>query len=650
MLARRDPPAAAEAKPDPRQLNTGVLCDGLRAIDIDVDNPTLCRAIQNKAMTMFGETIIRYRDNSPRILMVYRAASGAPPKAHVASELGKVEVLGHGQQFVAYGVHSSGSPLRWMPEAPHEATLQGLPALTEAQVREFLEACAVTLGAKAPGKRSETPTATSGKGLRADSLQVITALHAIPNDGPTDWESWNRIGMAIWAATGGSSSGLLAWHAWSEQHPSYDAAATQDRWDHYFQSPPTHIGAGTLFYMARAARGTPGEDPSEMQTPAPYDEVYEAPPAAKKPVISSEIGSDKSLPYTLLSEVQPKLDASDFVEGVLTDGSMSVVYGESNSGKTFFVSDLAIRVAAGMGWRDKEVEQGAVLYLALEGGFGIVNRIAAFREVHGLDTQEVPFAFVTVGINLLDPEQDAKPVIETVKKIKEQFKEIPLRLIVVDTLSRAMAGGNENAPEDMTRLVATGDQIREHTGAHLLWIHHSGKDQAKGARGHSSLRAATDTEIEISAEGQQRMARVTKQRDLECSGEFTFTLKVIELGENKRGKPVTSCVVEHDDGQAPGGASVHRRQPKGHAKRAFEVLCDLISSSGQQHASTPGGVLSVPDKWWRERFYERAMPGAEAEAKKKAFQRVSSELLNGHFVAFDRGRVWLPGRDPGNVS
>ena len=41
------------------------------------------------------------------------------------------------------------------------------------------------------------------------------------------------------------------------------------------------------------------------------------------------------------------------------------------------------------------------------------------------------------------------------------------------------------------------------------------------------------------------LQEVTKQRDLETAGEFSFRLQRVELGDNDRGKPVTSCVVQH---------------------------------------------------------------------------------------------------------
>jgi hypothetical protein len=257
-----------------------------------------------------------------------------------------------------------------------------------------------------------------------------------------------------------------------------------------------------------------------------------------------------------------------------------------------------------------------------------------------MEDANIPFAIVPVALNLLDPEADASAVIDTMKAVSERFGMAPT-LIVVDTLARAIAGGNENSSEDMGALVRNGDLIRQATGAHLAWIHHSGKDQAKGARGHSSLRAATDTEIEVVATGAARQASVTKQRDMECGGAFGFTLKVVELGANRRGKAVTSCIVEVGDEHTPGGVPARRRL-KGQKQRALEVLADLIASSGRTgDPGVPPGCPSVPETWWRERFYERAMPGAEAEARKKAFRRAADELLEAKAVGMGGSRVWV---------
>ena len=60
------------------------------------------------------------------------------------------------------------------------------------------------------------------------------------------------------------------------------------------------------------------------------------------------------------------------------------------------------------------------------------------------------------------------------------------------------------------------------------------------------------------------------------------------------------------------------------------------------YAATPLGSISVPDKWWRERFYDGAMPGAADETKQKAFRRASDALVELRRVGMGGGRVWLP--------
>ena len=362
------------------------------------------------------------------------------------------------------------------------------------------------------------------------------------------------------------------------------------------------------------------------------------------------IKSGTVLPFTLFSNIEAVLDANDFVEGLLTETAMSVIYGESNCGKTFLALDLALHVASGTTWYGREVTQGSVLYLALEGGIGIHNRLTAYRDAHNLDDSDVAFALVSQGLNLRNQQGDLAATVATAKAIERHFR-MPLRLIVIDTLSRAMAGGNENAPEDMTSLVDAGDRLRQATGAHVMWIHHSGKDQARGARGHSSLRAATDTEIEVLADEDGLRAEVRKQRDLVSGDVFHFTREVVELGNNPRGKPVTSCVIRAADKGSP-SLQDPARTTKGHTRRAYEVLCNIIAAEGQYDlVGVPERIASVPEQLWRDKFYGATRHGDKQDTKQKAFNRATKELFTRHLVATSSGRVWLTSRvQPGQNS
>src|SRR5690349_8354623 len=71
--ARRDPPEAATMPAVPHATNTGIMADGLRAIDGDIDEPELAGRVRALAIEMLGDTIIRCRENSPRFLLPHQA-------------------------------------------------------------------------------------------------------------------------------------------------------------------------------------------------------------------------------------------------------------------------------------------------------------------------------------------------------------------------------------------------------------------------------------------------------------------------------------------------------------------------------------------------------------------------------------------------
>ena len=281
--------------------------------------------------------------------------------------------------------------------------------------------------------------------------------------------------------------------------------------------------------------------------PADRDDVDRAPPPQRE----TKAARPAAYPLIWASDLAQVLDAKDFVQGLLLESGATVVYGESNSGKTFWATDLALHVAAGRDWNGRRVEQGGVVYVALEGGYGFRNRVAAWCTETGIDRATLRFAAITVGVNLLQHDADVQSLIEAIKAAADHIC-MPVRLVIIDTLSRALAGGDENSSQDMGALVKGMDLIRAETSANVTFIHHSGKDAARGARGHSLLRAAIDTEVEITAdpESDARTATVVKQRDLPKGGTFGFRLHPLVIGENRHGEAVTTCIVQHNVEQA----------------------------------------------------------------------------------------------------
>ncbi len=270
--------------------------------------------------------------------------------------------------------------------------------------------------------------------------------------------------------------------------------------------------------------------------PPSLSDVPPTAPAAKRTTGVEVLGIVELETYP---EPDPLID--DFINA----GDTSVFFGEPGVSKTFVTLGAAFCVALGWDWHGRGVEHGGVIYVAGEGAGGLRRRIRAFREHHGLErTASAAFGLVCDVINFRD-KHEVNALAEAVKAASSRWK-VPLRWIVVDTLSRALAGGNENAPEDMGALLNGAARLQAATGRpHVTFIHHSGKDDTRGARGHSSLKGAVDTEVKFERQdGGVVRVTATKQRDLEEGRSMAFKLRQIELGQDRRGRPVTSCVVE----------------------------------------------------------------------------------------------------------
>jgi KaiC/GvpD/RAD55 family RecA-like ATPase len=281
--------------------------------------------------------------------------------------------------------------------------------------------------------------------------------------------------------------------------------------------------------------------------PATRDSKPELAPVAKAARRSLNIVSAADLPATYAAP-------DELVQGLLTTGGNSMLYGDSHCGKTFLAIDLAIAIASGTDWMGRRVEQGLVLYLAAESPESVRSRLQAYQKHYGI---RVPNLFIVQKpINLFVDDADTEAIIEEVKMMEAQHG-LPVRLIVGDTLARLSAGANENMGQDMGRVIARIDRIRSACSAHFMLIHHIGKNPAAGARGWNGVRAAVDVEIEVTEQAASRCAEVTKNRDLGSKGErIGFTLDVVELGTTKWGKTAATCVV------VPAAAPERRSGPR----------------------------------------------------------------------------------------
>lgn len=329
------------------------------------------------------------------------------------------------------------------------------------------------------------------------------------------------------------------------------------------------------------------------------------------------------------------LNHAFLVEDLIFVGDIGMFYGASGSGKSFAAVDMGLSIARGVPFLGKRTRKGAVIYQAGEGGRGLVKRLQAYRSHHQCAAEDVPFILLPARVDFFAKDGDTDAFIEECMAWKAALPE-PLAAIIIDTFSTASPGANENASEDVSRLISAGEAIAKATGAALFWVHHKNAAGDR-ERGHTSLRANIDTAIEVikDEETNFRTLRLAKMKDGGDGLKLGFELQAIQVGVYDDGKPITSCVVvpaqiEPDrPGQrlrlAPGEAKFLKvldeacarhggivppgpRTPDGQSGvewGAFRDMYVMLCGQGRSQTAISTALSNDGDKLWRSGLIER---------------------------------------------
>jgi putative DNA primase/helicase len=285
------------------------------------------------------------------------------------------------------------------------------------------------------------------------------------------------------------------------------------------------------------------------------------------------------------------------IDGALPASGLAAVYGPSGVGKSFFALDAVAAIAEGRDWFGHGTNARPIVYSVLEGQDGFKHRVRAWEQHHGRKLPQ-SIRLMMSSFNITS-EQDVTDFTAVLPKGC---------IVVIDTLNAAAAGVDENGSVGMGLILAGAKRLAQISEGLAILVHHSGKSEGAGLRGHSSLIGALDAAIFVT----RKAGRYTWTTDIARGGKskdgapitHTFALNVVALPDG-----VTSCVVDADTTAAPPTTPPRLRD----ALDAFERVAGL-----ERHG--------VPLEAWRAEFY-LTCPAPAPNAKRVAFQRVRSELL-----------------------
>lgn len=167
--------------------------------------------------------------------------------------------------------------------------------------------------------------------------------------------------------------------------------------------------------------------------------------------------------------LEPRLPVPYLVDGWIPAKGLGILYGASQSYKTFTAVDIAMSVACGVDWQGHETQQGEVAYIAGESRDGILKRIEGWHRKKGPSPKAIHLH--KTATNIMDP--------GAIAEIERAFP-FGLALLVIDTFRRNIgpSGGKavtENSADDFGQACNLIQPLIERLGCSVLILHHTNK-------------------------------------------------------------------------------------------------------------------------------------------------------------------------------
>lgn len=302
------------------------------------------------------------------------------------------------------------------------------------------------------------------------------------------------------------------------------------------------------------------------------------------PLISSAIPVEKSrsrIRLFRLSDFETLPPLSWLVDGILTEGGLSMIWGRSGSLKSFVALDMAMSIATALPWHGRAVKPGSVVYIAAEGAFGLAQRALGWQKNRGAERPLPDLFLIPQSIAMVGPELD------------ELIAAIPGKpaFIVIDTMSRTFGAANPNQPAEMNAYVDACDRLRNTVGSHVLVVHHAGEDESRNEIGNKGLRNACDTVIYVKRHSTKiqliNEAPKGKQKDAEEFKTITLIPKKMFYSVSGSTEERSTLLLNIDDAEPD--ASEEAKEPA--RQRLGKVESSIVAAL--KKAKAPLGAMAI---------------------------------------------------------
>ena len=595
---------------------TGILTRDTPAVDIDVSDAELVRQIELLVLDVVGCYELRPPARigmAPRRLLMFRTEEpfdklstgefelSTDPVIDGKPKRSKVEILANGQQFVAIAIHPNTlKPYAWNgggdPLTISHASLPVLDWADAVQIVKQADELLAKHGARVNRSRitQHAGERKSNDQLKADDPALLRqALEAIPNDNE-HFDDWIAMLYATKAALG--EPGLADFMRWSAKSAKHDEDTAAKEWR---KAKPARRGAGSIYWMAE-------QNGWKM-------------PETAITFGSKNLGPSISGLVLNVSELYAKASSVRWaVKGVIAEQSLGFIYGASGTFKSFVALDYALHRCYGMKWLGRRTKSSVAVYLAAEGGAGLMRRIEAWHRHRGMVWQDCKLLVVIVPLTLRTHARTLREAIEACG--------VKPGDVIVDTMSQTFTG-NENSNDEVADFLRVlGSELRDALACAVTVVHHSGHSATERPRGASSIIANVDFAFGVFRDEKEMLCTLEflKVKDGERPDPVSFDMTSIELGTDEDGDAITSLVACHLASQAALSDAVQREGIAGRGGRN-QLLLSLVQSG-------------MKERELRKLFYDQVNL-SDTDAKKHAYYRARDWALKGAFIELAQGYV-----------
>ncbi len=336
--------------------------------------------------------------------------------------------------------------------------------------------------------------------------------------------------------------------------------------------------------------------------------------------------------FTPLCELLTAPVQTQWIIKHILDAGLCVLFGEAESMKTFVAIDQAVAISCEDNWQGHKIpKNGPVFYICGEGRQGIAKRFKA-RTQAAKAPESAPVFVSNAPMQGMEADS-VRGIMDSIDQLSRKHG-APV-VIFIDTLNRNFGAGDESSTKDMTTFIANLDnEIKRRFDVAVVIVHHSGLVDKDRSRGSGALRAALDWEYKLTKNSDNvRTLSCTKCKDHDRPEDMHFLPEIIDLPwKDEDGEPMTSVVLRLTE--PPTARDSKLTGAKRVAKDAlFHLTC--IAKKDNPDAPLIGPVpIHIED--WREAAYQRGIsPSEKQDAKKKAFQRAVTGLLDMGIVEAD---------------